>query len=231
MQTLILGRGEIGTALANVLKQYNPIVKTKTNDRIDGIEIMHICFQYSNNFVKEVKRYQELYKPKYTVIHSTVPVGTNRQLNSISSPCLGVHPYLEESLKTFTKFLGGKQAGDVADYFRRANIKVHLEDKTETTELLKLLCTTKYGIDIEYVKDVKNQCDKYGVPFDSWMIWNDNYNRGYYKLGQEQFMRPNLIPIMNKIGGHCVLPNAKIFNTKFTKLLNRLNKGENKHSF
>jgi len=92
--------------------------------------------------------------------------------------------------------------------------------------LMKLLCTTKYGVDIEYVKDVKRQCDKIGVPLDSWIIWVDNYNKGYIKLGQEQFVRPNLIPIMKEIGGHCVLPNAEMIETPFTEFLQKLNTRE-----
>lgn len=65
------------------------------------------------------------------------------------------------------------------------------------------------------------QCDKYKVPFEAWTIWNDNYNTGYKRLGQDQFVRPNLVPIMSKIGGHCVRPNAKLIDTKFSKLLRK----------
>jgi hypothetical protein len=164
-----------------------------------------------------------LFTPKYTVIHSTVPVGTSRKCNAIHSPCLGVHPYLEKSFKTFTKYLAGENAGEVADYFRRADIKVYITDKPETTELMKMLCTTFYGVCIEYTKDVKRQCDKYGIPFEMWTLWNGNYNTGYKKLGQEQFIRPNLIPVMNKISGHCVMSNTELIETEFTNLLKKLN--------
>jgi hypothetical protein len=224
MQTLILGRGEIGTALANVLKQYNPIVKTKTNDKIDGVEIMHVCFQYSKSFVKEVKRYQALYKPKFTVVHSTVPMGTNKLLGSISSPVVGVHPYLEESLKTFTKFLGGENAGEVADYFRRAGMKVYICDDSNTTELAKLSQTTQYALNIEYVKNLKQECDKYKVPFSEvYTLFTNNYNVGYSELRMPEYKLPLLIPIPTKQGGHCTLPNCKIWKTIFTKLILKLN--------
>lgn len=230
-KTLIIGFGEIGEALYECLKTSNEIVVDVIVDKKIGrkklnfgkVEIMHICFPYSKEFVKEVKEYQRKYRPSYTIIHSTVPVGTSRKCGAIHSPVIGVHPYLERSLKTFTKFLGGEQASEVADYFRRANIKVYLTDKQETTELLKVLCTTLYGINIEYTKDVKRQCKKYGVPFEAWTLWTDNYNAGYMELGQNQFVRPNLIPIMKKTGGHCVLPNTKLIDTKFTRLIRLLN--------
>ena len=222
MKSIIIGGGEIGKSLHKVLGG-----DIRDRDTVSLLnkeyDIIHIAFPYSPLFVNEVKRYQDLYNPSYTVIHSTVPVGTSRRCNAIHSPVVGVHPYLEESLKTFTKFLGGDDAGAVSDYFRRANVKVFITDKPETTELMKLLCTTKYGVDIEYVKDVKRQCDDYNVPFEAWALWTNNYNSGYTELGQEQYVRPNLIPNMNKINGHCVMPNTELIETPFTKILQNLN--------
>lgn len=222
MKLLIIGNGEIGKSL-------HKIFGGDITDRTDlqgEYEIIHIAFPYTEDFIGEVKRYQNLYHPKYTVIHSTVPVGTSRKCGAIHSPVVGIHPFLEESLKTFTKFLGGEQASEVADYFRKAGMKVYITDKPETTELMKLLCTANYGIMVEYTKDIKRQCNKYKVPFEAWTLWNDNYNKGYVKLGQEQFVRPNLVPIMNKIGGHCVLPNVGMIETPFTKFLRKLNTRE-----
>lgn len=227
---LIIGYGEIGEAIYNIFREeYDvDVIVSKEVSRarlnIDNVEVMHICFPYSVEFFSEVEMYQNQYRPKYTVIHSTIPVGTSRKLNAIHSPVIGIHPYLTESIKTFTKFLGGERASEVADYFRRANIKVYITDKSETTELAKLMCTTKYGIDIEFVKEMKLLCDKYDIPFEFWTLWTSNYNAGYNKLGQEQFTRPNLVPIMKKTGGHCVLPNAELIETKFTKFLKELNK-------
>ena len=218
MKTIILGQGEIGNAL-------HKIVGGEITDKTGGefsspmyYDIIHIAFPYSDEFESEVKRYQELFHTKYTVIHSTVPVGTSSRLGAIHSPVNGIHPHLEQSLKTFIKFLGGSNA-EVDDYFRRAGFKIYTFDKPETTELMKLICTTFYGVCLEYVRDVKEQCDKYGVPFEAWTLWNNNYNKGYTKLGHPQYYRPNLVPPKGKIGGHCVLPNAKLIETKFTKLL------------
>ena len=186
MRTLILGSGEIGNSLFRVLgdEYYTIAYDSKyQNDLVyikkDNFDIMHICFPYSNDFIKQVKDYQKMFKPKYTVIHSTVPIGTSRKCNAIHSPVVGIHPHLGQSLKTFTKFLGGKQASEVADYFRRAGIKVYVCDKQETTELMKIQCTTLYGLNVEFTKDMKNQCEKYGVPFEAWTVWNENYNNGY----------------------------------------------------
>lgn len=218
-KSIIIGAGEIGKSLHKVIGGDISDVTILT----ERYDIIHICFPYSNSFVKEVKRYQELFFPKYTVIHSTVPVGTSRECDAIHSPVIGVHPYLEESLKTFTKFIGGEDASEVADFFRRSGMKVYITDKPETTELMKLLCTTKYGVDIEFAKEAKEQCNKYEVPFEAYTLWNNNYNYGYTKLSQEQYVRPNLTPIKGKIGGHCVVQNCHLLTSKFTKFIINLN--------
>lgn len=224
--SIIAGLGEVGSSLLNVLKQEYTILTLEKgqifDDKLD-CDILHITFPYSEEFESEVKKYQELYKPQWTVIHSTVPVGTSRKLDAIHSAILGIHPNLESGIRTFTKFLGGEQASEVANYFRRVGLKVYLFDKPEASELMKILDTTFYGVCIEYTKDVKKQCEKYGIPFEAWTIWTNNYNEGYKKLGHSEFTRPNLVPVMTKIGGHCVLPNTNLLETPFTKFLKELN--------
>ena len=223
MKTLIIGFGEVGEALYEILINTKPVILDMEEGVTETFDIMHICFPYSEYFVKEVKRYQSKYKPKYTVIHSTVPVGTSKQCNAIHSPIVGIHPHLVKSIETFTKFLGGKDADKVADHFREAGIKVYVTDKSETTELMKIMSTDFYGLCIEYTKEVKKMCVKYKVPFEMWTLWTDNYNHGYTTLGRPEFSRPNLIPITKKIGGHCILSNLSYIDNDFTNLIRRRN--------
>lgn len=226
MKTLIIGNGQVGKALFEVLSPYYGVTIADKHETAltEGVEIIHVCFNYDENFVNEVLRYQGMYNPKYTVIHSTVPVGTCKKLWAIHSPIIGIHPFLAESIKTFVKMLGGEKAGEVADYFRRASIKVYLYDKSETTELFKVVDTTFYGLCVEYTKEIKRQCKKYNVPFEAWTLYNQFYNQGYQKLGYPEYTRPELIPIMNRIGGHCVIPNCEMLQSKFTRFIKKLNK-------
>ena len=224
MKTLIVGMGEIGKALSNILQQHYEVWEINAqNGSSSGVgmngyiakrpdfEILHIAFPYSEEFISEVKRYQEQYKPKYTIIHSTVPRGTSRQLNAIHSPCICQHPFIEEGLRTFPKMLGGEQASEVADYFRRAGMKVVLFDAPETTEVAKLFLTEYYRHCIEFTQRVKRYCDEHELNFSEvYRIPNEIYNEGYKKLGFEEFVRPILEPIMEPIGGHCVKNNEKI---------------------
>ena len=157
MRTLIIGAGEIGKSLYEVFKYHYDVdiidKITITSGLLDEYEIMHICFPYSKDFVNQVEEYKKRYNPKYVIIHSTVPCGINEKLGTVSSPTVGIHPHLVESLTTFTKFLGGKDASQVAQYFRRAGIKVYLTDSAHSTELKKIMSTTYYGMCIEYKKE------------------------------------------------------------------------------
>lgn len=227
MKTLIVGKGEIGKSLERIFsKHYDTDIIDKGETSKIRPEIMHVSFPYSNRFEEFVNDYQQDYRPDFTVIHSTVPVGVSKRLDAIHSPVIGLHPHLEESIQTFTKYLSGPKASNVAQYFRRAGIKVYITDEQKTTELMKQLSTTMYGVLIEYTKEVKKLCDNAGVPFEFWTIWTDNYNKGYQKLGYPEFTRPNLNPIMTKIGGHCVLPNAEILQSDFAKFISEKNKDD-----
>lgn len=233
MRSLIIGKGQIGTALGEVLKDYNPVfldfqldlhIATAEFVAKDPIDIMHICFTYSDKFVQSVKNYQKVFKPKHTVIHATVPVGTSRKCGAVHSPVTGIHPHLESGIRTFTKFLAGEGASEVADYFRRAGLKVYICDDPETTELGKLSQTTFYALMVEYVKDLKRQCKKLGVPFsEAYTLFSQNYNQGYEKLGYPEFKMPLLVPIMTEQGGHCTIPNCDLWTTDFTKFVKQMN--------
>ena len=222
--SLVIGAGEIGNSIFQIFsKYYNTYIIDKNGKCPEKINYLHICIPYTKNFIKEIKKYQKKYNPLFTIIHSTVPVKTCRKLNALSSPCVGLHPFMEKSIKTFTKFIGGKNAGEVADYFRRANIKCYLTEKQETTELIKILSTTYHGLCIEYTKEVKRLCDENNIPFEMWTLWTNNYNEGYEALGHPEYKRPNLIPIIKKIGGHCVLPNLDFIKSKFSDFIRSLN--------
>ena len=228
MKTVIIGLGEVGQALKAILNPHYLVFTNDIKDQSvyypDDVGIMHVCFPYSESFIQDVKNYQQKYNPKYTVVHSTVPVGTSSRLNAIHSPIRGLHPNLESGIRTFVKFIGGEHASEVADYFRRVGLRVCLFEKAETTEALKLFDTLQYGISIEIAKEVYKFCQDNSLNFhEVYTLGNQTYNEGYANLGHPEFIRPVLQPIMKKVGGHCILNNAKLLNTEFTKFLNNLN--------
>lgn len=214
MPSLVIGRGEVGRAIYSILSDvYDVQAIDKGESSNDTFDILHICFPFSKTFIEDVKKYEKKYKPKYTIVHSTVPVGTCAQTQAIHSPIRGLHPFLEEGIRTFVKFLGGERASEVADYFRRAGLRVCLFDRAETTEALKLYDTEYYRACIEFAHRVKRFCDKNGLNFhEVYTLPNQTYNEGYTKLGHPEYVRPVLQPIMTPIGGHCVEQNSKLIN-------------------
>ena len=228
MKTLIVGNGEIGKSILKALEEHYPcdIIGKDYEETHKTYEIMHVCFPYSDKFVDAVKEYQKKFKPKFTVIHSTVPIGTSRKVNAVHSPVEGLHPFLTESIQTFTKFLSGPEADGVANYFRRANITVYIVDNQESTEYMKIMSTTFYGMMVEFTKQVKKDCSELNIPFELFTLWNMNYNESYAKLGHPEYMKPLLVPIMKKISGHCVMPNTKLLKNDFTNFLKMRDKNQ-----
>lgn len=211
MKTLIVGRGEVGRALAEVLDSYAPYVMDKGERAFGAYEILHVCFPYSEEFCGQVEDYRRQYSPNHVVIHSTVPVGTSRSLSAIHSPIRGIHPSLVGGIRTFEKMIGGAKDAAVPDYFRRAGLRIMLFDKPETTEAAKLFETESYRVNIEFMQRVKAYCHEHSLSFhEVYTMQALSYNRGYVALGYPEYCRPILQPIPGEIGGHCVLPNKEL---------------------
>ena len=207
-KAIVIGRGEVGRAISSIFKCEAVDVSGHSQAHYDYI---HICFGWSENFVEEVKKYQMLYTPKFTIIHSTVPVGTSSKVNAIHSPIRGMHPDLELGVRTHQKFLGGLEAHCVAEYFRDFGLRVIICDKSETTELGMLLGTENYRVNIEFAKHAKELCDKHEVPFnEAYTLFAEKYNEGWIKLGRPEYVRQVLVPIMAPIGGHCLESNKEL---------------------
>jgi len=210
---LVIGYGEVGKAIASIF------CITDTLDILNGkgsvtqlqYDFIHICFGWTEHFESEVKEYQDLYKPQFTIIHSTVPVGTSKRLGAIHSPIRGMHPNLEEGIRTHTKFLGGPDATRLAEYFRDFGLRIMLCDKSEATELGMLLGTECYRINIEFAKYAKELCDKHGVCYnESYTLFAQEYNEGWTRLGRPEYIRQVLVPIAGQIGGHCLENNKEL---------------------
>ena len=225
MQSLIIGAGEVGKALYWTLEGVYPIeIIDRDGDYKGEAEVLHICFPYSKSFIGDVKDYIEIYRPKYTVIHSTVPVGTSRQCQAFHSPVMGIHPKLGKCLKVFIKYLAPKDL-KLKKYFEGAGIKIRLVDKTEETEALKLWETTQYGLFIVLNREIYDFCERNDLDFNLvYTEANRNYNQGYGKLGMGYVTRPILKHMTGKIGGHCIIPNCDFLDSPITKFIKRLNK-------
>jgi UDP-N-acetyl-D-mannosaminuronate dehydrogenase len=225
----IVGYGEIGQALYDVyheydeynIKIYDPF-KNFFED-IDNCEILNICIPYDKKFVDTVNEYINKYNPRITIIHSTVSPGTTKDIIGpvCHSPVRGLHPNLKIGIKTFLKYIGSENnawAIEYSQHLSKLGIDYYICKNSLTTEFAKLFDTTYYGLLIAFHSDVNKLCNQYDLDFNEVMTtYNKSYNNGYSELGLTDVIRPTLYPTQ-KIGGHCIVPNAKILKNYFKAL-------------
>lgn len=224
MKNLVIGLGEVGSAIRNILdcEGYDPMKGDFAlgADNVTGYEVLHICFPWSDDFVSIVKKYQERWKPDMVIVHSSVPVGTCDPERWVHSPVRGVHPNLEEGIRTFVKYFGGERAAEAGVIFNVLGIPCIATERARNTEALKLLDTTQYGMMIKLQKEIHAWCVENNVDYLlAYEEANQTYNEGYMKLGRPEVVRPYLKNQKGKIGGHCVIPNAHLIDAPFAKEL------------
>lgn len=209
--------------------EYQVFVKDLDFDEgIRHCDYLHVCIPYSDDFVDQVCECIEKENPKNVIIHSTVQVGTTRKIveqsdliNICHAPVRGVHPNLNKGLKTFLMYLGydGTRQGialksfiyEVKCLLASIQIRTKIVNKFETSELAKIASTSYYGMCIAFHAEINSLCDEMGLNFEEVMTeWNKGYNSGYKKLYMDHVVRPVLTPPDGAIGGHCVIPNAKL---------------------
>lgn len=222
ISNLVVGLGEVGQALQIILKCDGYDTKSYGLNKLEKhYDILHICIPYSEEFIETVQNYQQRFTPIHTIIHSSVPIGTSRQCRAVHSPIRGIHPNLEEGIRTFTKYFGGEGAMFCAQLFQSKGIeKIRIATKSEDTEALKLWDTTIYGLNILIEKEIYNFCQKNNLNYD--LIYghaNNSYNVGYEELSHPEFKKYTLEHREGPIGGHCIIPNAKLLDSPLAKLL------------
>lgn len=237
---LLIGEGEVGSALKRIEEEAGNKVhvldlKYPNKPEAGSIvyDVCHVNIPYSDRFIEIVEGYAKEYNPKLLIVNSTVPLGiTNKvkkatRLPTVHSPIRGVHPNLYEGIKTFTKIVGGisKDTKLASEHFTSIGLKTVIYNSAKESELAKVLCTTYYGWNILFAKQVALMCKKYGLEYNNvYKDFNQSYNEGYAKLGKSNVVRPVLTPPEGPIGGHCVgnnfelLPKSKL--KKFAKKMN-----------
>lgn len=207
---LVIGLGEVGSAIRSIL-QCDGIDAGDMS--IKKYDFVHICFPYSETFKDAVSAYKKKYLADggTLVIHSTVAVGTSDELGAVHHPIRGVHPNLEKGIRTFVNYFGGRGAAKAASEFIRRGIECRIVSNAKNTEAGKLISTSQYGMHILIEKAIYQYCEENGLDFDIvYTDFNKTYNGGYTELGMSNVVRPVLKHVPGKIGGHCVVPNAKI---------------------
>lgn len=229
MRHLVIGAGEIGTALKKVLEEkYDTRIRDMENLEGD-FEVLHICYPYSDSFIETTRAYYDQYNPSLVIIHSTVKPGTTKELgkNYVYSPVRGTHPDLTESIQTFVKYFGGTDQSlceAAAKLFEDLDVPVHVSANPTEIEVLKILSTTAFGWSILFNKAAYAICDHYGVSFDiAYTHESETYNDGYRDMDHPEFQKQVLKYMPGEIGGHCVIPNCSFIDSKVTNYIQQQN--------
>lgn len=230
MRNLIIGNGEIGQALYKVFIPVHETLVRDKNEKLEGdFEILHICYGYSDKFLEYTKEYIKQYKPRLTIIHSTIPVGTTRKLGAgvVHSPINGQHANMAYELSVYPKFIGALNGSDslmAEEFLNKVFKKIVHFSSPETTELAKIRCTSRYGWGIIEMRDTLDDCEKYKVPFhEVYSVWNMLINDGFKTLGKDNHIRPIYKPIKGEIKGHCIIPNCDLLDSFVTQTIKSRN--------
>jgi hypothetical protein len=134
-RTLVIGVGEVGGALAQVLERSMPVLRLDLAPaQVDGpIGVMHICFPFvqPDGFKHAVTEYVKRFHPALTIINSTVTPGTTRAIAQacnapiVFSPVRGKHYRMQSDLLRYDKFVAATDAPaaqQAAEYFERAGM-------------------------------------------------------------------------------------------------------------
>jgi len=211
-RVVVVGLGEVGKPLLQIISGYHDVIGVDIappTERFDEVDVLHICYPFQiKDFVGETARYIAIFKPKVTVINSTVAVGTTRAVAErsgavvVNSPVRGKHARMVEEMRKYAKFVGGldlASAQDAADHFESVGLKTRILSSPEATELAKLTETTYFGLMIAWAQEIERYCDQAGQNYGEIASFYDEI--GFF---------PKVKYFPGVIGGHCVLPNIEI---------------------
>jgi len=217
---LVIGLGEVGRPLMEVISErYDTIgIDLDPVEIHSECEIMHVCYPFvTDDFVNDTIQYIKKYKPRLTIINSTVAPGTTRSIYQstgmpiVYSPVRGKHHKMKSELLHYVKFIGGidkASSQKAARHFGSVGMKTKVLSSPEAAELAKLTETTYFGLLIVWAQEVERYCDQLGLDYDEIV--------SFY---EEIPFFPPIKYFPGAIGGHCVMPNIAILKTLYNSEL------------
>lgn len=219
---LIVGYGEVGQALHEIIPDAQVYdVKDGPPEMIEpwGWKRIHIAFPWNKYFLADVDFFQPD-ASSFTCVYSTVPIGTCEKLGVVHSPVEGTHPNLTESIRKMTRWIGSSdmyQRQAVESFWANKGVDVMTVGSADYTEFLKLRSTARYGINIAFADYEAQVADSIDMPYQLLKDFDRDYNQLYRVLtkGGSDVGRYVLDDPKGEIGGHCIVPNAKILNEQY----------------
>lgn len=221
MKSLIIGKGQVGQSLYNVLKQAHEVyIRDIEPIEINDVKVLHLCFPYSDKFIEQADSYYELYKPELVINHASVAVGTTEKLKGLTvySPIRGRHPKLEDGILAFDKYLASDSpvaAMGAYNYFKVAHIPAKIlgiKHGMRTLEYCKLMSNIRYGYDIVFMQEAERIAKLHEIDIEEFNDWERSFNKGYRILHEWEKQRAILYG--GKILGHCVMQCTALLNNQ-----------------
>lgn len=219
MKVLIIGNGQIGQAIKNILSPFHDVhIRDLKDYPLTGVDYLHICYPDSQSFVNDTKKYVEEYHPRLTLIHSSIGIGKTHDLGEgvVHCPIRGRHPHLTDQIPAFPIFVGGENKENVkeaAEYLAGCNLVCKMVYDSMATEACKILSNVHMGLEIAWRQEVGRIFEYLGLDQRVYEEWEDSYNEGYRITNNEQLTRPRLRT--DPIGGHCILECTDIIGKTF----------------
>jgi len=237
MTDIILGMGEVGETLYNLLVERNfdcvgidsnksRCKKFSENSTIQNPEYLHVCLpgELTNFLEITLEWINKIQGLKVVLVHSTVKPGTTKRIQEKSkipilfSPVRGVHRRFLDDIKKYTKFISSDEKqidSEIKSDLEKRFQKVEWMSTTKTAELAKILVdTTYYGWLINYAQITKMICEKEDIDFDEMWKFADEIHEN---LGNRPKMYPGII------GGHCVIPNLNLIEYENLDIIKKIN--------
>ena len=240
-RVLIVGLGEVGHSLYGLFKDsgkfdvYGVDINSETMKGIEprgtppvgNIDVMHVCYPCADQqqFAKTTLDYISKFKPKLTIIESTVNPGTTQKVYELArvpmvhSPIRGMHKTLETMKKDilyWRKFVGGttSEAAEAAKrHFEKLGLRVTVLRSPVETELAKILDTTYKAWLIVCFQEMHRISRTLGADFDEIVEVIEDGHRGILD-------RPINYPSV--IGGHCLVQNTELLLRSYDSNLLKL---------
>ena len=209
----VVGLGEVGRPLISILsRSYRCIgIDIEPAEIVPACSVMHICIPFQvPMFVDTTCEYITKYKPRYTVINSTVAPGTTRAVSIQSgvsvaySPVRGKHAKMEPDMLRYKKFVAAddeRVMDAVIKHFAGAGFSTDQFPSPEIGELAKLLETTWLGVLVAWAQEVERIAGQFGATYSDVNAF----------IEEIDFL-PRIFP--GVIGGHCVMPNIAILRSQ-----------------
>ena len=241
---MVIGLGEVGGSLFELIKdsgRFEVYAWDINKKMMRGIQqeplpkqvnVLHICYgcQDQESFVKTTIEYIGQFRPELTIINSTVPPGTTGKLHRLSkgylvhSPIRGMHKTkatMKKYLLFLTKYIGGIDsisAKLAQNHFKDIGLKTKSFKSPIETELAKLFETTYRAWMIACFQEMHRISRNFSGDFVEVVDFLEDTHL-------VRFDRPPMFP--DVIGGHCLIPNAKLLlqshDSEFVRLIIKSN--------